>query len=151
VRLRRPSSALLGLLLVTGILSACSLPGGSRARCVDYISFATPADRYRAAELVVEARLTKTGGTVADFSIYPEYRADVLKVLKGDPPRGVLHVISTSDQCETQGQPARYVDRDPLASAGTRILYLAHSSAEGVWRLVVPGAADPISVAGQLP
>ena len=139
----------MGLSLIAGVLAGCASYGAGR--CVDYISLATPADRFRAAELVVEAQLTKSDGTVADFSVYPEYRAEVLKVLKGAPTEGALRVISTSDQCETQGQPARYVNGDPLSSGGARVLYLVPAETEGVWRLVVPGATDPIAVADQLP
>lgn len=135
--------------LVVGALTSCSTSGAGR--CVDYVSLATPRARFHAAELVVEAQVTKTHRTVSDFSVYLEYQARIRQVLKGPAMQGTLRVISTSDQCETLGQAARYVAGDRLAKQGSLVLYLVRSGAAGVWRLVVPGAVDPPAVARSLP
>lgn len=135
--------------LIFGALTGCSSSGAGR--CVDYGSLATPKARFHAAELVVAAQVTKTRRTASDFSVYLEYHARIQQVLKGPAIQGTLRVISTSDQCETQGQATRYVGGDRLATQGQLVLYLVRSGAAGVWRLVVPGAIDPPAVARSLP
>jgi FlaG/FlaF family flagellin (archaellin) len=115
--------------------------------CADYIQLKTPAERRDAADLVVDADVTKTDRTVEPQGIYEVYEATVTDVTKGDAvaPGDTIQVISTSDQCETSGEPVEYLEGDPLADEGTFRLYLSPTDDEDdeVWRLVVPGAAEP--------
>ncbi|WP_412872605.1 hypothetical protein [Curtobacterium flaccumfaciens] len=113
--------------------------------CTDYVQLGTPAERRDAAELVVDADVTKTDRTVEPQGIYQVYEATVTDVTKGDAaaPGDTIQVISTSDQCETSGEPVEYLSGDPLADEGTFRLYLSHDGDDDVWQLVVPGAAEP--------
>ncbi|TPG07699.1 hypothetical protein [Curtobacterium flaccumfaciens] len=126
--------------------------------CADYVPLKTPAERRDAADLVVDADVTKTDRTVELQGIYDVYEATVTDVPKGDDdasgpkPGDTIQVISTSDQCETSGEPVEYLEGDPLADEGTFRLYLSPADDGGdagdagdaaVWRLVVPGAAEP--------
>ena len=113
--------------------------------CADYVPLKTPAERRDAAELVVDADVTKTDRTVEPQGIYEVYEATVTDVTKGDTvaPGDTIQVISTSDECETSGEPVEYLSGDPLADEGTFRLYLSHDGDDDVWQLVVPGAAEP--------
>lgn len=113
--------------------------------CTDYVQLKTPAERRDAAELVVDADVTKTDRTVEPQGIYEVYEATVTDVTKGDAvaPGDTIQVISTSDQCETSGEPVEYLSGDPLADEGAFRLYLSHDGDDDVWQLVVPGAAEP--------
>ncbi|MCS6568866.1 hypothetical protein NYQ35_08635 [Curtobacterium flaccumfaciens pv. flaccumfaciens] len=117
--------------------------------CADYVSLKTPAERRDAAELVVDADVTKTDRTVEPQGIYDVYEATVADVPKGDDaasgpkPGDTIQVISTSDECETSGEPVEYPSGDPLADEGAFRLYLSHGGDDDVWKLVVPGAAEP--------
>lgn len=113
--------------------------------CTDYVQLKTPAERRDAAELLVDADVTKTDRTVEPQGIYEVYEATVTDVTKGDAvaPGDTIQVISTSDQCETSGEPVEYLSGDPLADEGAFRLYLSHDGDDDVWQLVVPGAAEP--------
>ncbi|MBF4614136.1 hypothetical protein [Curtobacterium sp. VKM Ac-1376] len=117
--------------------------------CADHIALETPAERRDAADLVVDADVTKTDRTVEFQGIYDVYEATVTDVSKGDEgaegaaPGDTIQVISTSDQCETSGEPVEYLDGDPLADQGAFRLYLSPTEDDDVWQLVVPGAAEP--------
>lgn len=112
--------------------------------CTDHVQLETPAERRDAADLVVDADVTKTDRTVEPQGIYQVYEATVTGVTKGDAaPGDTIQVISTSDQCETSGEPVEYLEGDPLADEGTFRLYLSPDEDDDVWRLVVPGAAEP--------
>lgn len=112
--------------------------------CTHYMELKTPAERRDAADLVVDADVTKTDRTVEPQGIYQVYEATVTDVTKGDAaPGDTIQVISTSDQCETSGEPVEYLEGDPLADEGTFRLYLSPDEDDDVWQLVVPGAAEP--------
>ncbi|MBT1544296.1 hypothetical protein [Curtobacterium aurantiacum] len=120
--------------------------------CADYVPLKTSAERRDAADLVIDADVTKTERTVELQGIYDVYEATVADVPKGDDaasgpkPGDTIQVISTSDECETSGEPVEYLEGDPLADEGTFRLYLSPADDDGddvVWRLVVPGAAEP--------
>lgn len=112
--------------------------------CPDHVQLETPAERRDAADLVVDADVTKTDRTVEPQGVYQVYEATVTDVTKGDAaPGDTIQVISTSDQCETSGEPVEYLEGDPLADEGTFRLYLSPDEDDDVWRLVVPGAAEP--------
>ncbi|MCS6562768.1 MULTISPECIES: hypothetical protein [Curtobacterium] len=119
--------------------------GVTSVACAARIELETPAERRDAAELVVDADVTKTDRTVEPQGIYRVYEATVTDVTKGDAaaPGDTIQVISTSDQCETSGEPVEYLSGDPLADEGTFRLYLSHDGDDDVWQLVVPGAAEP--------
>lgn len=112
--------------------------------CTHYMELKTPAERRDAADLVVDADVTKTDRTVEPQGLYQVYEATVTDVTKGDAaPGDTIQVISTSDQCETSGEPVEYLEGDPLADEGTFRLYLSPDEDDDVWQLVVPGAAEP--------
>ena len=120
--------------------------------CADYVPLKTSAERRDAADLVVDADVTKTDRTVELQGIYDVYEATVADVPKGDDaasgpkPGDTIQVISTSDECETSGEPVEYLEGDPLADEGAFRLYLSPADDDGnddVWQLVVPGAAEP--------
>lgn len=112
--------------------------------CTHYMELKTPAERRDAADLVVDADVTKTDRTVEPQGVYQVYEATVTDVTKGDAaPGDTIQVISTSDQCETSGEPVEYLEGDPLADEGTFRLYLSPDEDDDVWQLVVPGAAEP--------
>jgi hypothetical protein len=117
--------------------------------CTHYMELKTPAERRDVADLVVDADVTKTDRTVELQGIYDVYEATVADVPKGDDaasgpkPGDTIQVISTSDQCETSGEPVEYLEGDPLADEGAFRLYLSHGGDDDVWKLVVPGAAEP--------
>jgi hypothetical protein len=114
--------------------------------CASRIALDTPAERRAAADLVVDAEVDKTGRTVEFQGVYDVYDASVTDVSKGDDPGHTIRVISTSDQCETSGEPVEYLDGDVLAAEGTFRLNLTEADPEDdVWRLVVPGAAEPLT------
>ncbi|WIE72726.1 hypothetical protein [Curtobacterium sp. MCJR17_020] len=144
-------------LVVTGGLAGCDAEGRVQPRrdteeksvaCASRIALDTPAERRAAADLVVDAEVDKTGRTVEFQGVYDVYDASVTDVSKGDDPGHTIQVISTSDQCETSGEPVEYLDGDVLAAEGTFRLYLTKADPEdddSVWRLVVPGAAEPLT------
>ncbi|PYY61720.1 hypothetical protein DEJ17_03110 [Curtobacterium sp. MCSS17_011] len=126
--------------------------GVTSTGCTDHIQLKTPAERRDAADLVVDADVTKTDRTVELQGVYDVYEATVTDVPKGDEgaegphPGDTIQVISTSDQCATSGEPVEYLEGDPLADGGTFRLYLSptdHDEDGDLWQLVVPGAVDP--------
>ncbi|ROP74759.1 hypothetical protein [Curtobacterium sp. PhB115] len=121
--------------------------GIKASSCVDWVTLPTAADRRTESDLVVDAEVTRTDRTVERGGIYDVYEATVTDVSKGSAPGDTIDVISTSDQCTTSGEPVEYVDSDALADEGTYRLYLtkADPDDDSVWRLVVPGAADPLT------
>lgn len=141
--------------VVSGALGGCGAdgtirstgPGTSVGSCIDYVPM-TAAERREAADLVVDGQVTKTDRTVEIGGVYDVYEAEVTTTSKGDDPGTTIDVVSTSDQCTTSGEPVEYLDGDVLAPGGTFRLYLTKADPEdddSVWRLVVPGAADPLT------
>ncbi|PYY45924.1 hypothetical protein DEJ03_08430 [Curtobacterium sp. MCLR17_043] len=134
---------------VTGGTDAPTNPssddGVTSTGCTHYMELKTPAERRDAADLVVDADVTMTDRTVELQGIYDVYEATVTDVTKGDAaaPGDTIQVISTSDQCETSGEPVEYSSGDPLADEGAFRLYLSHGGDDDVWQLVAPGAAEP--------
>lgn len=129
--------------LVAAMLAGCS--SGIQGQCIDWISLASPPERFAEASLVVVADVRETGNTVDLVGRYAVRSASVVQVLKGDADGSVLDVVATSDQCMTAGQPVEYVAPDPLADGGRLVLYLTPTEKDDVWQLVVPGAVDPAS------
>lgn len=138
----RGSGALAALLVValSGVLSGCVVHTSS---CRDFIVLDTAADRARAAQLVVDAEVRTTDRTADVDGEYRLHEATVTDVVKGSAPSGTLDVLAPSDRCTTDGQTVTYTDGDPLAEPGRYRLYL-HRERPGLWRLIVPGAADRI-------
>ena len=141
--------------VVTGGLAGCDAegriqsigPGTSVSSCIDYVPM-TAAERRESADLVVEGQVTKTDRTVEIGGVYDVYDAEVTTTSKGDAPGTTIEVVSTSDQCTTSGEPVEYLDGDVLEPGGTFRLYLTKADPEdddSVWRLVVPGAAEPLT------
>jgi hypothetical protein len=145
------------LVVLAGSLAGCGSDGHIRPAggdtvtstgCSHYLALETAAERRDAADLVVDADLTKTDRTVQFQGIYTVYEATVTAVTKAaEPgerpePGDTIQVISTSDQCETSNEPVEYLDGDPLADEGTFRLYLSPTENADVWQLVVPGAAE---------
>lgn len=119
--------------------------GLTSVACAARIELETPAERRDAADLVVDADVTKTDRTVEPQGIYEVYEATVTDVTKGDAvtPGDTIQLISTSGQCETSGEPVEYPEGDPLAAEGTFRLYLSPTEDDDLWELVAPGAAEP--------
>jgi hypothetical protein len=141
--------------VVAGGLAGCDAegrirsigPGTSVSSCIDYVPM-TAAERRESADLVVEGQVTKTDRTVEIGGVYDVYDAEVTTTSKGDAPGTTIEVVSTSDQCTTSGEPVEYLDGDVLEPGGTFRLYLTKADPEdddSVWRLVVPGAAEPLT------
>jgi hypothetical protein len=146
------------LVVLGGSLAGCGSDGHIRPAggdtvtstgCTHYVALETPAERRDAADLVVDAEVTKTDRTVRFQGIYTVYEASVTAVTKG-PGHGesleagdTIQVVSTSDQCETSNEPVEYFDGDPLGDEGSFRLYLSPTEDDDVWGLVVPGAAEP--------
>ncbi|RPE85228.1 hypothetical protein EDF28_1173 [Curtobacterium sp. PhB137] len=141
--------------LASGVLAGCGAdgriqgigPGTSVSSCIDYVPL-TAAERRDAADLVVDARVTRTDRTVELGGVYDVHDAEVTKVAKGDAPGTTIEVVSTSDKCTTSGEPVEYLDGDVLADEGRFRLYLTKADPDdddSVWQLVVPGAADPLA------
>lgn len=139
--------------LSSGVLAGCGTdgqvqglgPGTSVSSCIDYVTM-TAAERRDAADLVVDAQVTRSDRTIELGGVYDVYDAEVTDVAKGDDPGTTIDVVSTSDQCTTSGEPVEYVEGDVLEPEGAFRLYLTKSDADDdVWRLVVPGAADPLT------
>ncbi|MBF4606091.1 hypothetical protein [Curtobacterium sp. VKM Ac-1393] len=138
--------------MASGLLAGCGAdgpvqgigPGTSVSSCVDYVTM-TAAERREAADLVVDARVTSTDRTVELGGVYAVHEAEVTKVSKGDDPGATIDVVSTSDMCTTSGEPVEYLEGDVLDAEGTFRLYLTQADHDSAWRLVVPGAAEPLT------
>ncbi|PZO60598.1 MAG: hypothetical protein DI639_03815 [Leifsonia xyli] len=142
-------------LMASGALAGCGADGTvqsidtgtSVSSCIDYVPM-TAAERRESADLVVDGQVTKTDRTVEIGGVYDVYDAEVTTTSKGDAPGTTIEVVSTSDQCTTSGEPVEYLDGDVLEPGGTFRLYLTKADPEdddSVWRLVVPGAAEPLT------
>lgn len=142
---------LVGVLVPLGLASCALLPHTSS--CADYISLPSPAERFQAAPIVVVAEVTATDRTANATGRYEVHRARITEVLKGTMQDHAIDVINPSDQCTTGGEPVTYVERDELtrSDGSSRVLYLADRDGAPVWRLLVPNALDPASVASDLP
>ncbi|MGU3409450.1 hypothetical protein ACLBWP_05030 [Microbacterium sp. M1A1_1b] len=132
------------LLVVT--LSGCSFAG--TVSCRDGIQLDTAQDRMDAAPLVVDAHVRATDRTVDVEGDYRLLEATVTEVVKGTAPSRSLELFSPSDQCTSSGKPVEYLD-DVLAEPGRYRLYLT-AERPGLWRLIVPGAADPLDADGNV-
>lgn len=136
----RAAAAIALVVALSGGVTGCALQSGS---CRDPIPLETSEDRLDAAVLVVDADVRATGRSVQVDGSYRLLTATVTDEVKGRAPSRVLAVFSPSDQCTTSGQPVEYLDGDVLAVAGRYRLYLTEER-RGLWRLVVPGAAEPL-------
>ena len=97
---------------------------------------------------MVVAEVRSTGRTVEPFAVHPVYRAMTLRELKGTAPRA-FDFIAPSDGCEQQGEPAEYLEGDPLADFHRGVLYLVED--ERVRRLITPRGLDPLPAGADLP
>ncbi|WP_147359987.1 hypothetical protein [Clavibacter lycopersici] len=131
--------------VAVGTLAACATGGGS-GMCRHWILTSGPADWHDGATLIVEADVTTAGRTVDVTGVYDVHEASQTRVTKGEAPDGTIDVISPSVDCTTSGEPVTYDGADPLAEDGQYRLYLRPEEGRGgVWRLVVPGAVEPLA------
>jgi hypothetical protein len=136
---RRTIGAGAGLLvLLVASLTGCALQTSS---CRDYVQLDTDEARTDEAALVVDARVSATDRTVDVDGVYRVHAATVTDVRKGTAPSRTLDVFAPSDQCTTGGQAVEYSEGDPLDEPGTYRMYL-HEERDGLWRLIVPDAAE---------
>lgn len=141
---RRMTGAVL-VALAAGTLAGCATGGGS-GMCRDWIQTSGPADWDDGATLIVEADVTSDGRTVDVTGVYDIHEASASRATKGEVPEGPIDVISPSVDCTTAGEPVTYDGADPLAEDGRYRLYLRPEEGRGdVWRLVVPGAVEPLA------
>lgn len=113
--------------------------GTSSGVCVEWVSFASPAEAMADATLVV----TTTGpaasaGTVEIFAVDAAvHRVDVDGVLKGaDVTAGdSLDIVSTPVTCAPGGI---YPNGDPLDAAGPLVLFLHRDEGSDKWRTFTP-------------
>jgi hypothetical protein len=130
--------------LAVGMLAACASGGGS-GMCRSWISTAGPADWEDPATLIVEADVTTAGRTVDVTGVHDVHETTPSRVTKGHAPEGPIDVISPTADCTTSGERVTYDGADPLAEDGRYRLYLRpEEGRDDVWRLVVPGAVEPL-------
>ena len=128
-----------------GMLGACATGGGS-GMCRDWIPTSGPDDWDDGATLIVEADVTTGGRTVDVTGVYDVHETSPTRVITGERPDGAIDVISPSVDCTTAGEPVTYDGADPLAEDGRYRLYLRpEEGRDDVWRLVVPGAVEPLA------
>ncbi|UKF30132.1 hypothetical protein [Clavibacter phaseoli] len=141
---RRVTVAVLAALAV-GVLAACTTGGGS-GMCRDWILTSGPEDWDDGATLIVEADVITGGRTVDITGVYVVHETSPTPVITGERPDGTIDVISPSVDCTTAGEPVTYDGADPLAEDGRYRLYLRpEEGRHDVWRLVVPGAVEPLA------
>ena len=143
---RRVTGAVLVVfVVVVGMLGACATGGGS-GMCRDWILTSGPADSDDGATLIVEADVIMGGRTVDVTGVYDVHETSPTRVITGERPDGAIDVISPSVDCTTAGEPVTYDGADPLAEDGRYRLYLRpEEGRDDVWRLVVPGAVEPLA------
>lgn len=137
-------AAVTTLLLAT--VGGCTTVFDGAETCVSWVDFATPADAWVRADLVVVGRVVADAGSERVYGTSARvHRVEVDRVLSGDPPAREMDVVSVPVTCETGGP---YPNGDPLDVDDPVVVFLHHDQdADRWWTLtprhgVVPATAD---------